>query len=172
MIHDVGWLQQRRGWPALRSIVIVEGRREMPAPIRKIEREARLYITCLTLPARQLGPIIRGHGAIEKSLHGVMDMTLRDDECRVRTEHAPANFTTIKHIARNPIRRASGKDPMRLRRKVAAWDDACLATPIAACDVHPIALEEPAMSVDREAHAALASRPTDARRYALRRGAS
>ena len=23
----------------------------------------------------------------------------RDDECRIRTDHAPANFTTIKHMA-------------------------------------------------------------------------
>lgn len=132
VIHDVGWLQQRHGWPALRGIVIVESRRELPAPTRKIERETRFCITSLTLPAQQLGPIIRSHWAIENSLHWVMDMTFRDDECRVRTEHAPANFTTIKHIAHNLIRRAPGKDSLRLRRKVAAWDDAFLASLIAA----------------------------------------
>ena len=52
-----------------------------------------------------------------------MDMIFRDDECRVRTDHAPANFTTLKHMALNLIRRAPGKDSLRLRRKVAAWDD-------------------------------------------------
>ena len=61
------------------------------------------------------------------SLHWVMDMVFRDDECRVRTQHAPANFTTIKHLALNMLRRAPGKDSLRLRRKVAAWDDAFLA---------------------------------------------
>jgi predicted transposase YbfD/YdcC len=30
-----------------------------------------------------------------------MDMIFRDDECRIRTDHAPANFTTIKHMALN-----------------------------------------------------------------------
>lgn len=132
VIHDVNWLQERHGWPALRGIVIVESHRELPAPTRKIEREIRFYITSLALPAQQLGPIIRSHWAIENSLHWVMDMTFRDDECRVRTEHAPANFTTIKHIAHNLIRRAPGKDSLRLRRKVAAWDDAFLAGLIAA----------------------------------------
>ena len=29
-----------------------------------------------------------------------MDMVFRDDECRLRTDHAPANFTTIKHMAK------------------------------------------------------------------------
>ena len=51
-------------------------------------------------------------------MHWVMDMVFRDDECRVRTEHAPANFTTIKHMAHNLIRKAPGKDSLRLRRKV------------------------------------------------------
>jgi predicted transposase YbfD/YdcC len=66
--------------------------------------------------AHLLGPIVRSHWAIENSLHWVMDMVFRDDECRVRTDHAPANFTTIKHIAQN------------LLRKAAAWDDDFLAS--------------------------------------------
>jgi hypothetical protein len=63
-----------------------------------------------------------------------MDMIFRDDECRVRTDHAhhaPANFTTIKHMAHNLLRTATSKDSMRLRRKVAAWDDDFLAGLIA-----------------------------------------
>ena len=52
-----------------------------------------------------------------------MDLVFRDDECRLRTDHAPANFTTIKHIALNLARRASTKDSLRLRRKRAAWND-------------------------------------------------
>jgi hypothetical protein len=55
----------------------------------------------------------------------------RDDECSVRTDHAPPNFTTIKHIAHNLLRTVASKDSMRLRRKVAAWDDDFLAAPIA-----------------------------------------
>ena len=61
-----------------------------------------------------------------------MDMIFRDDECRIRTDHAPANFTTVKHMAHNLIRKAPGKNSLRLRRKVAAWDDDFLASLIAA----------------------------------------
>jgi hypothetical protein len=50
----------------------------------------------------------------------------------LRSHHAPANFTTIKHMALNLIRTAPGKDSMRLRRKVAAWDDDFLASLITA----------------------------------------
>src|SRR3954469_21836742 len=66
------------------------------------------------------------------SLHWVMDMVFRDDECRIRTDHAPANFTTIKDMALNLTRTAPGKDSLRLRRKVAAWDEDYLASLITA----------------------------------------
>lgn len=98
----------------------------------KIETETRFYITSLNLIAAIIGPIIRSHWAIENSLHWVLDMIFRDDECRVRTENAPANFTTLKHMALNLIRKAPGKDSLRLRRKVAVWDDDFLASLIAA----------------------------------------
>src|SRR5688500_839549 len=128
-IHDVAWLQERHDWPGLKGIVMVESRREIGD---KVERETRFYITSLVLLANQLGPVIRSHWAVENSLHWVMDMIFRDDECRIRTDHAHANFTTIKHMAHNLIRKAPGKDSLRLKRKVAAWDDDFLASLIAA----------------------------------------
>jgi hypothetical protein len=78
-----------------------------------------------------VGPMIRAHWAIENSLHWVMDMVFRDDECRVRTDNAPANFATCRHIAYNLTRKAPGKDSIRLRRKTAGWDDEYLASLIA-----------------------------------------
>lgn len=120
VIHDVAWLRQRHQWPGLNGVVIVDSRRELG---EKIEHETRFYITSSSLPASRMGPLVRDHWAVENSLHWVMDMVFRDDECRIRTDHAPANFITLKHIALNLIRRAKSKDSIRLRRKVAAWDD-------------------------------------------------
>jgi len=57
-----------------------------------------------------------------------MDMIFRDDECRMRTDHAPGNFTTFKHMAHSLIRKAPGIDSLRLRRKVAAWDNEFLVS--------------------------------------------
>jgi predicted transposase YbfD/YdcC len=129
VIHDVEWLQRRHGWPGLKSVVVVDSTREVAG---KIDRETRLYITSLVLLANQIGPMIRGHWMIENGLHWVLDMIFRDDECRLRTDNAPANFATIKHIGYNLMRRAATKDAMRLRRKVAAWDDEFLASLVAA----------------------------------------
>ena len=128
VIHDVAWLDHHK-WPGLKRIVIVDSEREING---RIETETRLYITSLVLLAHALGPIIRSHWAVENSLHWVMDMVFRDDECRVRTDHAPANFTTLKHMALNLTRRAPGKDSLRVKRKVATWDDDFLASLLAA----------------------------------------
>jgi len=127
--HDVAWLQERHEWPGLQGFIMVESTREIGD---RIERETRFYITSLLWFAAQLAPVVRGHWTIENSLHWILDMIFRDDECRVSTNHAPANFTTIKHMALNLIRRAPGKDSFRLKRKIAAWDDEFLASLIAA----------------------------------------
>ena len=129
VIHDVAWLQERHDWPGLNRVVMVESKRDIGS---KIERETRFYITSLVLLAQEIGPMIRAHWAVENSLQWVMDMVFRDDESRVRTENAPANFTTLKYMAHNLTRRAPGKNSLRLRRKTAARDDDFLATLVAA----------------------------------------
>jgi predicted transposase YbfD/YdcC len=128
-IHDVEWLQERHDWPGLEGVVMVESQREIEG---KVTQETRFYITSLVLLANVIGPMIRDHWAIENGLHWIMDMVFRDDESRVRTEHAPANFTTLKHMAQNLIKKAPGKDSQRLKRKTAGWDDDFLASLVAA----------------------------------------
>jgi len=129
VIHDIDWLQERHAWPGLKSLIMVESTREMSD---RTERQTRFFITSLVLIANQIAPLVRDHWAVENSLHWVLDMVFRDDECRLRTDHAPANFTTLKHMALNLIRRAKTKDSVRLRRKVAAWDDVFLVSLLAA----------------------------------------
>ena len=128
-IHDVEWLQERHDWPGLEGVIMVESRRESDG---KVTQETRFYITSLILLANLIGPMIRDHWMIENGLHWIMDMVFRDDECRVRTENAPANFTTLKHMANNLIRKMPGKDSQRLKRKTAGWDDDFLASLVAA----------------------------------------
>lgn len=125
VIADIGWLQARHKWPGLNSIVMVESCREIA---NKTEREFRFYISSLPPDAKRLGAAVRGHWGIENGLHWVMDMVFRDDECRIRKANAPANFATVKHMASNLLRRAPGTDSLRVKRKMAAWDDAYLAS--------------------------------------------
>ncbi len=122
-VSATGWLTQRHGFADLKSIVMVESIREIIGG--KTEQETRYYISSLAADAVRQGDAIRGHWAVE-SHHWVMDMVFRDDECRIRRENAPANFATIKHIAANLMRAKADKNSMRVKRRLAAWDDTYL----------------------------------------------
>jgi predicted transposase YbfD/YdcC len=120
--EQIAWLQDSHGWPGLRSIAKVESRRELLAE-GKVEEETRYYLSSLPGEASQIGEAVRSHWGVENGLHWVMDMVFRDDECRIRSDNAPANFTTIKHMASNVLRRGKGKHSMRASRHVAAWNE-------------------------------------------------
>lgn len=119
VFQDIGWLQERHNWPALKAVVMVESEREIGA---KLERETRFYVTSSTEKADKLGDVVRRHWSVE-SMHWLMDCLFRDDECRVRTDHAPANFTTIKHIAHNLLRRHTVNLSMTNKRLKAGWNE-------------------------------------------------
>jgi predicted transposase YbfD/YdcC len=58
----------------------------------RIEEETVYGITSLPVgeaDARRLLELVRGHWGIENRLHGVRDVTLGEDGCRVRTGTAP-----------------------------------------------------------------------------------
>jgi predicted transposase YbfD/YdcC len=121
-VGDIAWLTKNHpGWKGLKSIAMVESVREIVGG--KTEHETRFYISSLAADAERQGEAIRSHWGVENSHHWVMDMLFRDDECRIRTANAPANFATIKHMAGNLLRHGAGKQSLRVKRRLAAWDD-------------------------------------------------
>ena len=128
-IDATGWLTGRHAWVGLKSVIMVESTREFVDG--RTEHETRFYISSTEPDAERQGEAIRAHWGIENSHHWVMDMVFRDDECRIRKANAPANFAAIKHIAANLLRHGPGKQSLRVKRRLAAWDDdylACLIT--------------------------------------------
>ena len=95
--EQIAWLQDNHDWPGLRSIAKVESRRELIVE-GKVEEETRYYISSLPADAKQIAAAVREHWGIENGLHWVMDMVFRDDECRIRSQHAPANFATFSLV--------------------------------------------------------------------------
>jgi len=121
---DIAWLRQRHGWKGLASVAMVLSTRETPAGIA---RERRFYISSLPADAEMLGAAIRAHWGVENSLHWVLDVNFRDDDCRIRKKNAPANFTAVKRATVNALKKAPGKDSLKSKRLIAAWDEEFLA---------------------------------------------
>ena len=121
---DIGWLKGRHDWTGLTSIAMILSTRETATGI---ERERRFYISSLPADAEKLGAAIRAHWGVENGLHWVLDVNFRDDDCRIRKKNAPANFTAIKRATLNALRKAPGKDSLKSKRLIAAWDESFLA---------------------------------------------
>jgi predicted transposase YbfD/YdcC len=117
---QLDWLSVRDQWAALRSVAVVEAERTLGA---QTTRERRYYLSSLPPDAPTLARAIRGHWGIENSLHWVLDVALREDECRARTGHAATNLATLRHLALNLLRQdTTKKRGVRTKQKIAAWD--------------------------------------------------
>ena len=117
---ELDWLADRAKWTALRSVAVVESQREIGG---QTTRERRYYLSSLPPQAPELARAIRGHWGIENSLHWVLDVALREDDCRVRTGHAATNLATLRHMALNLLRQdTTKKRGIRTKQKIAGWD--------------------------------------------------
>jgi predicted transposase YbfD/YdcC len=87
--------------------------------------ETRYYILSVLLSAKEFADAVRGHWSIENNLHWQLDVSFREDECRVRTDHAPANLSVIRRFALGLLKRETscrrGIETKRL--KCAASDE-------------------------------------------------
>jgi len=122
--NAINTLQGSHKWPGLKTIIM---REYLRSENDEITTETWYYISSLDEDATFMASAIKDHWAIENKLHWVMDMVFRDDECRVRKDNAPANFTTIKHMANNILRQNKGKQSMNVKRHIAAWNEDFLA---------------------------------------------
>ena len=90
----------------------------------KTENETSYYIGSLSNNAKLFANAVRSHWSVENSLHWVLDVSFREDESRIRKDHAPDNFAVLRHIALNMIKRETSlKKSIKSKRLRAGWDN-------------------------------------------------
>ena len=122
-VTDLAWLDRsiRQHWPKLTGVGMLERRREING---KTSIEQAFYIgTKGILNAEVFGKAARSHWGIENRLHWVLDVTFREDDCRVRKGHAPQNLSALRKFALSLLRqdRQYPKRSLRSRRSVRIW---------------------------------------------------
>ncbi|NEO74632.1 MAG: ISAs1 family transposase [Moorea sp. SIO3H5] len=110
-------------WAGLKSIVMVESvRRESGKPTPEPER--RYFISSLVPNALRLASAIRTHWGIENSLHWVLDVAFREDECRIRKGHGDENLAMVRHLALSLLNQEkTSKVGIQNKRLQAGWDN-------------------------------------------------
>jgi len=123
--EDVEWLTQKEAWAGLKSIVMVESVRELIGQAATTER--RYFISSLQADAKEALRCVRGHWAIENSLHWVLDVSFREDGCRIRAENATENMAILRHMVLNLLKQEqSCKRGIKTKRLKAGWDESYL----------------------------------------------
>ena len=114
-------IKRQAEWPNLRTLIKVQAERRTSAGTTV---ETRYFISSLPNDAHLALRAVRGHWNIENQLHWVLDISFREDDCRLRKGHGAENFAVLRHIALNLLRQETSETMgVKNRRLRAAWDE-------------------------------------------------
>jgi predicted transposase YbfD/YdcC len=99
---DIDWLPGKHLWAGIKTIAMAVRQREINA---KVSTETSYFISSLENHPRTIANAIREHWGIENGLHWCLDIAFREDDCRVRKDHAPENLGIVRHMAINLLKR-------------------------------------------------------------------
>ncbi len=117
----LAFIQDYKAWSGLRSLVKITAERRLPS---HTEAQTRYFISSLPPDPAYLLQVIRAHWQIENAFHWVLDMAFREDESRVRKDHAPRNLALLRRLALNLLKHeASLKVGIKAKRLRAGWDE-------------------------------------------------
>jgi predicted transposase YbfD/YdcC len=119
--ENIEGLDPKKEWKKLCSIGMVESERRIG---EKVSFEKRFYLSSLSMEAKEFARAVRMHWGIENQLHWSLDVTFREDDCRVRKGNAAENFAVIRHIALNLLKmEKTTKVGLQAKRNKAGWDN-------------------------------------------------
>lgn len=114
-------LPDRERWPGLKAIGMV-----ISNTIRDGKEcvDIRSYILSKKLAVKKFAAIVKGHWAIENELHWQLDVTFREDHCRIRKGNADVNFSTLRRTALTLLKNEkTAKLGVKNKRLSAGWDE-------------------------------------------------
>ena len=118
------WFADREKWAGLQTVGLVEAIREING---KQTVERRYYLSSLPLGVTTFAKAVRGHWAVENSLHWVLDVQMGEDDSRARTGYAAENLATLRRLALNLLKREKTKKRgVHGKQLNASWDHAYL----------------------------------------------
>jgi len=123
VIGEAEWLDPEKRWGGLAAVGRVVSERISKADGAK-SSETRYYILSKRFTTEEFAKTSRSHWGIENSLHWILDVAFREDDCRIHAGYAAENFAVLRHIALGLLKQGARiKRGIKTRRKIAGWDE-------------------------------------------------
>jgi len=106
-------------WAKLRTIGVAIRQSESGS---KSSTEVRYFIASVPIGVTAFARYVRGHWAIENTLHWCLDVTFREDENRVRERTTANNMAWRKRLGLSMLKQQKDKYSIAMRRRVAGWN--------------------------------------------------
>lgn len=106
-------------WAGLRTIGVAIRQSQSGA---QSSYQVRFYIASIPMGVKRFAQYVRGHWAIENTLHWCLDVTFREDENRVRDRTKANNLAWLKRFAISMLKQQDDKYSIAMRRRVAGWN--------------------------------------------------
>ena len=120
MTADIECCGVQGSWANIARVGLVESSREGGGAVA---REQRVFLTSLPGDVVRFAQAVREHWGVENALHWVLDVSVREDDCRIRQGHGAQNMAVLRHRALHLLRReARHKRGIKARRQRAGWD--------------------------------------------------
>lgn len=115
-VTDVSWMDKsmRETWKKLAAVGMIESEQEIKG---KVSIDRRYFIVSSGVKTvEQFAHAARAHWGVE-AMHWVLDVTFREDDCRVRKGHAARNLSAIRKFALSALRNDTLHSDRSLRRR-------------------------------------------------------
>jgi predicted transposase YbfD/YdcC len=111
-------------WPGVASVILVERVRHTA---ERTQQACHYYLSSLPPKVSTLHHAIRQHWRVENDLHWCLDVSFREDHCRIRDLRAAENVALVRRMALQLLKRQPGERVgVPIRRLRAGWDNAYL----------------------------------------------
>ncbi len=112
------WITDATQWSGLRTPIEVERERHINDDVKS---KTQYYISSLPLNAEAIAKTVRGHWEVENKAQWVLDVTFKEDDCRIRRNNAAENLAIMRRFALKLARLHPQKNSMKGKLKQAMW---------------------------------------------------
>jgi len=113
------WLKETKRFNGSQAVIEVHRKTQVKG---KQQEERSYYLTTLKTAARDIGEKIRRHWSIENSQHWVLDVTFKEDECKIYAEDGAKNLASMRRVLLNMAKQHRLKDSVAGKMQRASWD--------------------------------------------------